>query len=80
LQPVRRSPAEVRELVEDVGDDRRLERLVSGVESRATLVGRFSPQTSTREGDTIEVALDERSLHFFDPGTGLAICNTEREL
>jgi multiple sugar transport system ATP-binding protein len=64
---------EVRELVEDVGDDRRLERLVSGVESRTTLVGRFSPDTRTREGDTIEVALDERSLHFFDPRTGLAI-------
>jgi len=64
---------DVRELVEDVGDDRRLERLVSGVESRATLVGRFSPDTRTREGDTIEVALDERSLHFFDPHTGLAI-------
>jgi multiple sugar transport system ATP-binding protein len=64
---------DVRELVEDVGDDRRLERLVSGVESRTTLVGRFSPDTRVREGDTIEVALDERSLHFFDPRTGLAI-------
>jgi multiple sugar transport system ATP-binding protein len=68
---------DVRELVEDVGDDRRLERLVSGVESRTTLVGRFSPDTRTREGDTIEVALDERSLHFFDPRSGLAIRNTE---
>jgi multiple sugar transport system ATP-binding protein len=66
---------DVRELVEDVGDDRRLERLASGGESRTTLVGRFSPHTRIREGDTIEVALDERSLHFFDPRTGLAIRN-----
>ena len=71
---------DVRELVEDVGDDRRLERLVSGVESRTTLVGRFSPHTRIREGDTIEVAIDERSLHFFDPRTGLAIYDAEREL
>jgi multiple sugar transport system ATP-binding protein len=70
---------DVRELVEDVGDDRRLERLASGVESRTTLVGRFSPHTRAREGDTIEVALDERSLHFFDPRTGLAIYEVERQ-
>jgi hypothetical protein len=36
-------------------------------------VGRFSPRTGVTEGDSIEVAVDERALHFFDPGTGLAI-------
>jgi hypothetical protein len=37
---------------------------------RATLVGRCSPQTRVREGDAIEVAVDEGALHFFDASTG----------
>jgi multiple sugar transport system ATP-binding protein len=64
---------EVRELAEDVGDDRTLEQLAEGVPARADLVGRFSPQTRVREGDSIEVAVDARALHFFDHESGLAI-------
>jgi len=64
---------EVRELAEDVGDDRVLGQLADGVPARATLVGRFSPDTRVREGDSIEVAVYERALHFFDPESGLAI-------
>ena len=64
---------EVRELAEDVGDDRALEQLAEGVPARAALVGRFSPDTRIREGDSIEVAVYERALHFFDPESGLAI-------
>jgi multiple sugar transport system ATP-binding protein len=56
---------ELLELAEDVGDDRAAER--------ATLVGRFSPKTRVREGDTIEVAVDLDSLHVFDAKTGVAI-------
>jgi hypothetical protein len=58
-------------LAEDVGDDRVVEQL--GSQERTTLVGRFGPQTRIREGDTIEVAIDEGALHFFDPSTGGAI-------
>ena len=64
---------EVRELAEDVGDDRVLGQLADGVPARAALVGRFSPDTRVREGDSIEVAVYERALHFFDPESGLAI-------
>jgi multiple sugar transport system ATP-binding protein len=64
---------EVRELAEDVGDDRIVDQLTSGAPSSTTLVGRLSPLTRIREGDAIEVAVDERSLHFFDAQTGLAI-------
>ena len=64
---------EVRELAEDVGDDRALEQLTEGVPARAALVGRFSPDTRIREGDSIEVAVSERGLHFFDPESGLAV-------
>jgi len=49
---------EVRELAEDVGNDRVMEQL--GSRERTTLVDRFSPPTRIREGDTIEVAVDER--------------------
>jgi multiple sugar transport system ATP-binding protein len=64
---------DVRELAEDVGDDRALEQLTGGTPAEAQLVGRFSPQTRIREGDAIEVAVDARALHFFDADTGLAI-------
>jgi multiple sugar transport system ATP-binding protein len=64
---------EVRELAEDVGDDRVLGQLEEGVPAHATLVGRFSPDTRVREGDSIEVAVYERALHFFDAEAGLAI-------
>jgi multiple sugar transport system ATP-binding protein len=64
---------EVRELAEDAGDDRVAEQFGSGAPSRTTLVGRLSPLTKIRAGDAIEVAIDERCLHFFDAETGLAI-------
>ena len=64
---------EVHELAEDVGDDRVLGQLAEGVPAHATLVGRFSPDTRIREGDSIEVAVSERGLHFFDPESGLAV-------
>jgi multiple sugar transport system ATP-binding protein len=65
---------DMRELAEDVGDDRVVGQLADGAQpASATLVGRFSPRTRVVEGDTVEVAVDERALHFFDPHTGLAI-------
>jgi multiple sugar transport system ATP-binding protein len=64
--------SEVRELAEDVGDDRALVQLGSG-SPRATLVGRFSPRTRIREGDRLEAAVDLHALHFFDSESGHAI-------
>jgi multiple sugar transport system ATP-binding protein len=64
---------EVRELAEDVEDDRVIEQI--GPLEWTTLVGRFGPQTRIREGDTIEVAIDEGALHFFDASTGGVICD-----
>ena len=62
---------DVRELARDVGEE-------SAVESRAdethtTMVGRFGPRSKVRPGDVMEVAVDTRSLHFFDPESGIAI-------
>jgi multiple sugar transport system ATP-binding protein len=64
---------EIRELAEDAGDDRVVAQL--GSLERTTLVGRFSAQSRVREGDTIEVAIDEAALHFFDASTGDAIAD-----
>jgi multiple sugar transport system ATP-binding protein len=64
---------EMRELAEDVGDDRVVQQLATGGSTTAKLVGRFSPRTRVADGAAVEVAVDERALHFFDPETGLAI-------
>ena len=62
---------EARELAQDLGGDLGMGQL--GSAGRTTLVGRFGSQTRVREGDTIEVAVDEGTLHFFDPSTGEVI-------
>jgi multiple sugar transport system ATP-binding protein len=62
---------DVRELAQDVGDERTVGQLAEG--DTATLVGRFGARSKVRDGDAIEVAVDTRSLHFFDPESGLGI-------
>ena len=39
----------------------------------STAVGRFSPRSRVRMGDTIEIAVSTERFHFFDPDTRLAI-------
>ncbi len=43
------------------------------VTSLATLVARMDPQTTLAEGQDARVYVEATQLHFFDPGTGLAI-------
>jgi multiple sugar transport system ATP-binding protein len=43
----------------------------------ATIVGRFGPESGVHEGQRVEVAVDTRALHFFDPATGAAIYDGE---
>jgi multiple sugar transport system ATP-binding protein len=69
---------EVRELAEDAGDDRGA-RVDEQELSEAVIVGRFGPRSRAMEGDAIEVAVDTRTLHFFDPETGLGIYDQPRE-
>jgi multiple sugar transport system ATP-binding protein len=64
---------DMRELAEDVGDDRVVDQLAGGAAEQATIVGRFSPRTKAAQGDVLDVWIDLGALHFFDPGTGLAI-------
>jgi multiple sugar transport system ATP-binding protein len=64
---------DVRELAQDVGDERAVQELAAGTAETATLVGRFGARSRVRPGQPVEVAVDARSLHFFDPETGLGI-------
>jgi multiple sugar transport system ATP-binding protein len=64
---------EVKELAADVG-----EVAVTGLEDaraeqQTTLVGRFEVESRVKTGETAEVAVDTRALHFFDPESGLGI-------
>jgi multiple sugar transport system ATP-binding protein len=66
---------EVRELAEDAGTT--AEELGGGDERHSVVVGRFSPDSKVREGETAEVAVDSRALHFFDTQTGTAIYDSQ---
>src|SRR4051794_21564723 len=62
---------DVLELAEDVGDDRVAQP--NRAAETATLVGRFGARSRVRGGGDVEVAVDTRALHFFDPESGLGI-------
>jgi multiple sugar transport system ATP-binding protein len=64
---------DVRELAQDVGDERAVKEADEGSKQHTTMVGRFDPRAEVKEGEIAEVAVDTRGLHFFDPETGLGI-------
>jgi multiple sugar transport system ATP-binding protein len=73
------SPAtteEVRELKAATGDER---EVTADERSTAIIVCRFNPRSRSREGDTVEIAVDTRSLHFFDLETGLGIYHARQD-
>ena len=69
------SPEEVKELAEDAGTT--AEELGGGGEQHSVVVGRFSPDSKVREGETAEIAVDTRGLHFFDTESGMAIYDSD---
>jgi multiple sugar transport system ATP-binding protein len=66
---------EVKELAEDAGTT--AEELAGGSAQHTVVVGRFSPDSKVQEGETAEVAVDTRALHFFDTETGTAIYDSQ---
>jgi multiple sugar transport system ATP-binding protein len=62
---------DVRELAEDT--DAVQVRQLSEEKAHTTMTGRFNARSHVREGEEAEIAVDTRSLHFFDPDTGLGI-------
>jgi multiple sugar transport system ATP-binding protein len=67
---------DVRELAQDM-DAVAIQSLDDDA-SKTTFVGRFNARSRVREGEVAEVAIDTRTLHLFDPGTGLGIYDTTR--
>ncbi|MGH2920804.1 MAG: ABC transporter ATP-binding protein, partial [Gaiellaceae bacterium] len=64
---------DVKELAADVGEDAVAGLEEASAEQQTTLVGRFAVESRVKEGQTAEVAVDTRALHFFDPESGLGI-------
>jgi multiple sugar transport system ATP-binding protein len=64
---------DVRELAEDT--DAVSVREAKKGKAHTTMIGRFGARSGVQEGEEAEVAVDTRSLHFFDPETGLGIYN-----
>jgi multiple sugar transport system ATP-binding protein len=58
---------ETKELARDAGPEGGL------VTQGALIVGRFGARAQVKEGENVEAVVDTRSLHFFDPDTGLGI-------
>ncbi len=61
---------DVRELAQDLGDERAVQQ-EPGAET--TMVGRFGARSQVKKDEVAEVAVDTRSLHFFDAETGAGI-------
>jgi multiple sugar transport system ATP-binding protein len=65
---------DVRELAADIGEEPAGGvRTLAKEEHQATAVARFGPRSEAREGSPVEMVVDTRSLHFFDPETSLGI-------
>jgi multiple sugar transport system ATP-binding protein len=60
---------ELRELEEDIEGA----PSESDQERSTIIVCRFNPRSRVQVGDTVQIAVDTRSLHFFDQETGLGI-------
>ena len=61
---------DVKELAQDAGQP---EGAIESKGSGALMVGRFGSRASVEEGKPVEVAVDTRSLHFFDAETSEGI-------
>jgi multiple sugar transport system ATP-binding protein len=64
---------EIREIAADVSDEALGELERRAAQRTTTFVARLEPRSRAREGDGIELAINPRGLHFFDPETGRRI-------
>jgi len=68
---------DVRELAGDVGREALEAAEQSAERGESIFLARLNPRTGAREGEPIELAVDVRRLHFFDPETGEGIYGGE---
>jgi len=66
---------DVKELAKDAGAEG-LTELDSA--TGATMIGRFGARSKIRTGEAVEIGVDTRALHFFEPESGLGIYDGEK--
>jgi multiple sugar transport system ATP-binding protein len=66
---------DIKELARDVGETAERDEQESG----ALMVGRFGARAQVKERESVEVAVDTRSLHFFDAETSEGIYDNQEK-
>ncbi len=66
---------DVKELAKDAGAEGLTEL---AADSGATMIGRFGARSRVLAGESVEVAVDTRALHFFEPESGLGIYDGDK--
>jgi multiple sugar transport system ATP-binding protein len=61
---------DTRELAIDAGEDALEDLEERAGEGRTRFVARLNARTAVREGQRLDIYVDTRNLHFFDPGSG----------
>jgi len=64
---------DVRELAGALGTEPGRGAKLATETDEAVITARFDPRSAAREGSPVEMVVDTRSLHFFDPETSLGI-------
>jgi multiple sugar transport system ATP-binding protein len=64
---------DTKELAADAGAEDLLDLEARAKEDTSTFVAALNPRTDAREGEGLELFVDTRRLHFFDPETGRGI-------
>lgn len=64
---------DVKELAQDLGDERVVREVEMGGVKETTMVGRFGARSRVQQGEVTSIAVDTSALHFFDPATGLGV-------
>jgi len=57
----------------DAAADEALGDVVEPLDENSVFVARVHPRTRAREGARLELVVDTKRLHFFEPETGLAL-------
>jgi multiple sugar transport system ATP-binding protein len=66
-------PVEHKDVADLAPQDEEDESAIPLYEGKSLWTARVDAHSPVRAGDRIEIGVDTRNLHFFDPGTGLAI-------
>ncbi len=68
------STEDTKELAKDAGAEGLTEL---NTDTGATMIGRFGARSQIRAGEPVEIGVDTRALHFFEPESGLGIYDGE---